>query len=249
MSKLKKKRLDELLMERGLVKSLKQAAALVGAGQVVLDGEIGGKVGNLYRDDISLELVATKEFVSRSGGKLVAGLNEFSIDPSGFICADIGCSTGGFTDCLLKKGAKKVYAVDVGYGLLDWKLRNDNRVVLLEKLNARYINDEHIPEPIDLCVVDVSFISLKSLFKPLINLFAQKSSVSLLVLIKPQFELSRNLVPRGGVVRDCSLHDRAINDVVDYAASLGLNCRGVVKSPVKGNKGNQEFLACFYCGN
>ena len=179
-------------------------------------------------------------YVSRGGLKLEAGLEYFGIDPKGMVCADIGCSTGGFTDCLLQKGAARVYSVDVGYGVLDWKLRQDTRVVVLERKNARYLSSEDIPEPVSLAVVDASFISLELLLKPMSRLF--DGSISILALVKPQFEFPREKVTDGGVIRESVLHKEALEKVSMFVSSLGLNSCGVVASPIKGAKGNKEFL-------
>ena len=178
--------------------------------------------------------------MSRGGEKLEAGLLALQVDPDGCVCADIGCSTGGFTDCLLQHGATRVYSVDVGYGLLDWKLRQDPRVVVLERTNARHLCAAHIPEPIDLAVIDASFISLALLFPPLLPLF--RSAVRILALVKPQFQLPREKIGRGGIVSDAALHDEALAMVRGFGDAHELACAGVTASPVRGAKGNQEFL-------
>jgi 23S rRNA (cytidine1920-2'-O)/16S rRNA (cytidine1409-2'-O)-methyltransferase len=178
--------------------------------------------------------------VSRGGEKLEAGLLALLVDPDGCVCADIGCSTGGFTDCLLQHGATRVYSVDVGYGLLDWKLRQDPRVVVLERTNARHLSVAHIPEPIDLAVIDASFISHALLFPPLLPLF--RSAVRILALVKPQFQLPREKIGRGGIVSDAALHDEALALVRGFGDAHDLACAGVTASPVRGAKGNQEFL-------
>ncbi len=236
-----KKRLDTLLVEHGMAESIKSARALIGAGQVLVDGQRQDKSGVMYAENCKIQLKDKKKrYVSRGGLKLEAGLKYFGIDPGGMICADIGCSTGGFTDCLLQHGAARVYSVDVGYGVLDWMLRQDQRVVVLERKNARYLTKEDIPEHIDLAVIDASFISLELLLEPVCRLFG--SMASIIALVKPQFELPRDKVTKGGVVKDSMLHNEALEKVVAFASSLGLVSRGVVASPIKGAKGNCEFL-------
>lgn len=240
MGKAEKKRLDALLVEKGFAETIVKAAALIGVGRVTVNGEDNCKAGNQYRVDSELIVRGREPFVSRGGKKLAAGLAGFGIDPAGLICADIGCSTGGFTDCLLKQGAARVYAVDVGYGLLDWTLRRDSRVVVLERCNARYLSRKEIPESIELCVIDASFISLKLLLGPVSKLFA--GEISIIALVKPQFELPREKVKKGGVVAEEYLQKEALDRVEKFSQDLGLKCRGVVRSPVKGAKGNQEYL-------
>ncbi len=237
-----KKRLDALLVARGHAQNPAEAAILVGAGRILVDGSSLVKVGNLYRADCRITVRQKEPFVSRGGKKLAAALKAFSIDPAGLICADIGCSTGGFTDCLLQNGALRVYAVDVGYGVLDWTLRNDERVVVLERCNARYLTDKEIPESIDFCVADASFISLERLLGPITELFNQNKTIRIIALVKPQFELPRNKVARGGVVRDPHLQKLALEKIEVFGKRLGLDCQGTIPSPVKGVKGNQEYL-------
>lgn len=236
----KKKRLDRLLVERGLAENLTEAAALIGAGRVSVDGNLFCKAGSLYQAGCSLKIREKQPFVSRGGKKLAAGLAAFSINPASKVCADIGCSTGGFTDCLLQNGATRVYAVDVGYGVLDWSLRQDERVVVLERCNARYLTEKEIPESIDLCVVDASFISLELLIDPMVRLF--KGPIHIIALVKPQFELPREKVARGGVVREKHLQEEALVKIKRFGQGLNLDCQGVVPSPVQGAKGNQEYL-------
>lgn len=236
----KKKRLDLLLVERKLADSLDRARRLIGSGQVCIDHRLGDKAGSLVAIDAQVTLKAVKRFVSRGGDKLAAGLQGLEIEPKGWVCADIGASTGGFTDCLLQAGAGRVYSVDVGYGLLDWKLRQDPRVVVLERVNARYLSPAHIPERIDLAVIDASFISLEPLLAPLLPFF--HGAVRILALVKPQFQLPRDKIGPGGIVADASLHQQALAMVAQFGLDLGLNCAGVVASPVRGMKGNQEFF-------
>lgn len=237
---MRKKRLDALLVERRLADSIEAAGALVGAGRVEVNGQRADKVGSTFDPECRIEIREKQPYVGRGGEKLAAGLDYFGIDPTGMICADIGCSTGGFTDCLLQKGARRVYAVDVGYGVLDWQLRQDDRVVVLERTNARYLTREHIPELLDLAVIDASFISLGLLLEPVSRLC--REDVSIVALVKPQFELPRGKVARGGVVRDSELHDEALAMVRRHAEDAGLYCRDVVPSPILGAKGNREFL-------
>ena len=236
----KRKRLDSLLVARGLAEHLDQARRLIGSGSVQVDSRVADKAGTLVAEDCTLTVKGGKRFVSRGGEKLEAGLQSLHVDPTGWICADIGCSTGGFTDCLLQHGAARVYSVDVGYGLLDWKMRQDPRVVVLERTNARYLTREQIPEFLDLAVIDASFISLEMLLPPLLPLF--QSSVRILALVKPQFQLPRDMVGPGGIVDDEALHRLALTMVQSFGHDLGLRCAGVVASPIQGRKGNQEFL-------
>lgn len=235
-----KVRLDKLLLHKNLTSSRQKAQALIGAGQVKINGQVMDKVGSQVADDCHIEIKKRCPYVSRGGFKLAGGLDFFHIDPIGLVCADVGASTGGFTDCLLQRGATKVYAIDVGYGQLDWKLRQDERVVVMERTNARYLKDDDIPESIDLAVIDASFISLKLLLPPLLPFFRDKPRI--LALIKPQFEVGRGKVGKGGVVRDQSLHDQVVGEISDFAASLNLASLGVTESSILGPKGNKEFL-------
>ena len=227
----------------GLAADITQSRALIGAGQVLVNTRTDYKAGSLLPVDSEFIVKQKSLFVSRAGEKLEGGLKGLAIDTSGWICADIGCSTGGFTDCLLQRGACRVYSVDVGYGLLDWKLRKDGRVVVLERTNGRYLSREQIPEPLDFAVIDASFISLQQLLHPLLPLFG--SQVRIMALVKPQFELPREKVGQGGVVRENLLHEEAVSMVKRFGKEAGLTCRGEVASPVRGAKGNQEFLLYF----
>jgi 23S rRNA (cytidine1920-2'-O)/16S rRNA (cytidine1409-2'-O)-methyltransferase len=238
-----KKRLDVLLVERGLAADITQSRALIGAGKVLVNTRADYKAGSLLPVDSEIIVKQKPRFVSRGGEKLEGGLKGLAIEPRGWICADIGCSTGGFTDCLLQRGACRVYSVDVGYGLLDWKLRQDERVIVLERTNARYLNREQIPETLDFAVIDASFISLQQLLSPLLPLFG--AQVRIMVLVKPQFELPREKVGQGGIVRENVLHEEAVTMVNQFGKEVGLVCRGVVASPVRGARGNQEFLLYF----
>lgn len=235
-----KKRLDELVVTAGLADNLDRARALIGAGQVLANDELMDKAGCLLAPEARIQLKPVCPYVSRGGVKLKGGLDAFGYDPGGKICADIGASSGGFTDCLLQHGARRVYAVDVAYGQLDWKLRQDPRVVVIERFNARKISPVQIPECIDLAVIDSSFISLTRLIPPLLPLFGEEGHI--IALIKPQFELAREKIPQGGVVRDPALHDEAIHKIQHFAKEIGLNSQGVVRSPIAGPKGNREFL-------
>jgi 23S rRNA (cytidine1920-2'-O)/16S rRNA (cytidine1409-2'-O)-methyltransferase len=236
-------RLDRLLVDRELAADIRESCALIGAGQVLVNTRSDYKAGSYVREDSDIKVKQRPRFVSRGGEKLEGGLLGLLIDPQGWICADIGCSTGGFTDCLLQRGAARVYCVDVGYGLLDWKLRNDDRVAVLERTNARYINEEHIPESLDFAVIDASFISLQQLIMPLVPLFGDK--VRIMALVKPQFELPREKVGQGGIVRESSLHEEAMSMVRQFGQEAGLSFRGGVASPICGAGGNQEFLLYF----
>ncbi len=237
---MKKIRLDELLVRQGLSSDLQQARGLIGAGEVFVAGQRVDKAGSQFGEDVQPEIREKCPYVSRGGFKLKGGLDAFSFDPSGMICADIGASSGGFTDCLLQHGAKKVYAVDVAYGQLDWKLRQDERVIVIERFNARKISGEQIPEALDLAVIDAAFISLTKLIPPLIPLFGD--SIAIICLIKPQFELPRDLIPKGGVVQNPEHHQQAIDSVVHFVKKIGLQAKKVVPSPIRGPKGNREFL-------
>jgi len=236
-----KLRLDRLLVEIGLVPTRQKAQALIGAGLVRVNGITVDKAGTQVASESSIEISGSASpYVSRGGLKLAAALDFFEVAPRDMVCADIGSSTGGFTDCLLKYGARKVFAIDVGYGQLAWKLRQDERVVVMERCNARYLTLEDLDEPIDLAVVDASFISLKLLIQPLLALFRQQPKV--IALIKPQFEVGRGKVGKGGVVRDPALHQEVIDGTIRFCESLSLACQGVIPSPILGPKGNREFL-------
>jgi 23S rRNA (cytidine1920-2'-O)/16S rRNA (cytidine1409-2'-O)-methyltransferase len=238
----KKLRLDQLLFGRGLFPSREQARRAVLAGHVSVGTRIAAKPSELLDEETAIAVKPTRKYVGRGALKLEPALEHFHVDVQGKTVLDIGASTGGFTDCVLQRGAKKVYAVDVGYGQLDWKLRNDPRVVVLEKLNARLLTREHISEPVDLCVIDVSFISL-TLILP--NAFALvKPGGVILALIKPQFELQRSDVGKGGIVRDPCLHQKAQDKIVAFVNDLGNVVAGIVPAGIKGADGNQEFFAC-----
>jgi 23S rRNA (cytidine1920-2'-O)/16S rRNA (cytidine1409-2'-O)-methyltransferase len=236
-----KQRLDKLLLASQLVPTRQKAQSLIIAGLIRVNGERVDKPGTMVAADSRIEVAGDScPYVSRGGLKLAAGLDYFGIDPEGLVCADVGASTGGFTDCLLQRGAARVYAIDVGYGQLAWKLRQDPRVVVMERTNARKLKPGDIPEPLDLAVIDASFISLKLLIIPLLPFF--RAQVSILALIKPQFEAGRERVGKGGVIRDPALHQQITDEVVEFAVSLGLHSQGVIPSPILGPKGNREFL-------
>lgn len=237
-------RLDHLLVERGLADTRSKAQALIGAGKVYIGEVKSDKAGHLT--DSTAEIFvreAEHPFVSRGGMKLAHALAHFDLNPEGKVCIDVGASTGGFTDVLLKGGARKVYAVDVGHGQLDWKLRQDERVVVFEKTNARYLDNTSIPEPVDWVVCDASFISLKTVLPASLAL-AVKGAV-LVALIKPQFEVGKGRIGKGGVVRDASLHVEVCEDINKWMCGLGdWQVLGITESPVRGPKGNIEFLIC-----
>ena len=210
-------RLDKLLLEKNLAPSRQKAQALIGAGQVLVNNKLVDKAGALVEDSCAIEVKESCPYVSRGGYKLEAGLQFFDIKPQELICLDVGASTGGFTDCLLQHGAQKVYSVDVGYGQLAWELRQDPRIVVMERTNARYLTQEDFTELIDFAVIDAAFISLKLLIPPLLPLF--KKSISILALIKPQFEVGRGKVGKGGVVRDPALHQEVKDEIIDFGTS------------------------------
>lgn len=232
-------RLDEAVVGRGLAETRSRARALILAGDVLVNGQVVDRAGAAARSADVIELRERPRFVSRGGEKLDHALTAFAIDPAGWTTADIGASTGGFTDCLLQRGVAKVYAVDVGYGQLAEPLRHDERVVVLDRTNIRYL--EELPEAVDLAVIDVSFISLGLVFPVSYRLL--KTIGTCVPLIKPQFEAGRNDVGRGGVVRDSAVHRRVLTDVLHEAGASGFGVRGVVASPLRGPAGNVEFLA------
>jgi len=232
-------RLDQLLVERGLVSSREKARALILAGQVRVDGQKIDKAGQAVPSEARLELIETPRYVGRGGLKLEAALQHFHISAAGKICLDVGSSTGGFTDCLLQHGAARVYAIDVGTAQLDWKLRNDPRVVVHEQVNARYLSRREVPETIGLAVADVSFISITMILPAMAALLAQDAEM--VILVKPQFELERQQVEKGGIIRDPVLHHQACQRVEDAVRQLGFQTE-IIPSPVLGAEGNQEFL-------
>ena len=236
-----KQRLDLLMTERGLCDSRSRAQALIMSGAVFVDGQKCDKAGTPVADDAAVEVRGeTCPFVSRGGLKLEKALREFGVDPTGYVCSDSGASTGGFTDCLLQKGAKKVFAIDVGYGQLAWALRTDPRVVCMERTNIRYVTPEDLGEPLDLSVVDVSFISLRLVLPAVQKLL--KPTGQVLCLIKPQFEAGKDKVGKKGVVREKSTHAEVLEQFLGLADELGFTVRNLTFSPVKGPEGNIEFL-------
>ena len=238
-----KSRLDQLLVARGLCESREKAQRAIMAGEVTVGDRVMDKPGTKIADDAIVAVKAPPRFVGRGGFKIEAALAAFGIDASGKCCLDIGASTGGFTDCLLQHGAAKVWAIDVGHSQLDWKIRSDPRVVVREKLNARNLTRADIPDPIDLCVIDVSFISLTLILPPAFELLS--ASGVIVPLIKPQFELRREDVSSGGVVRDPALHERAVEKIRAFVEKMPrCEWRGVIESPILGGEGNKEFLAC-----
>lgn len=234
-------RLDTLLLKEGHCSTPSDAAALIMSGRVLVDDMVIDKAGTLVSPNSVLRIKQSLPYVSRGGAKLKGGLDYFSIDPREWVCVDIGASTGGFTDCLLQAGASRVYAVDVAYGILDWKIRSDPRVTVLERCNARYLEKEHIPEVIDFCVFDTSFISLTKVLPPVIPLFNRKQ-IRILCLVKPQFELERSQIEAGGIVTEESLRLRAVEKIIEFCRSYELVSRGFTESAIKGTKGNQEYL-------
>jgi len=234
-----KTRLDVLLVERRLAESRSQAQRLVMAGQVHVNGQVVYKPATSVPPEASIEIVSGPRYVSRGGEKLEAGLQAFGLVLKGCVCADVGASTGGFTDCLLQRGAKKVFAIDVGHGLLDWKLRQDTRVVVMEDTNARYI--ESLPEPVELVTIDASFISLKVLLPVVMRWLPGRGTI--IALVKPQFEAGRAQAARGkGVIRDPLVHRQVLLGMMHFAQDEGYGVRGLIQSPLHGPKGNLEFL-------
>ena len=240
--KKKKERLDKLVMGRGLASSRQTAKALIMAGSVWVAGRKVAKAGAEFTMDVQIEVKESplRKYVSRGGLKLEAAIKEFGLSVQGKVCLDVGASKGGFTDCLLKSGAKKVYALDVGYGQLDWKLRNDPRVVNIEKTNIRYFKGKEIKSPIDFATVDVSFISLDKVLPKVKELIEKKAEI--VSLIKPQFEAGRENVQKGGVVRDRKVHQEVTDKIKLLARNLGLEVKGLITSPIRGPAGNIEYF-------
>lgn len=240
LSNQKKLRLDQMLVERGLMASRSRAAAAVITGQVRVNGEPVTKPGTRFDKNCQIDIkVKEKTYASRGGIKLAAALDEFTIDPSGLVVLDGGASTGGFTDCLLKRGARKVIAVDVGYGQLDWRLRQDKRVEVMERVNLRYLKPANISEPAALATVDVSFISLTKVIEALRGCLIEDGTM--LLLVKPQFEVGRGQVGKGGIVKDQAKHRQALLNVAEQLSDYGLSLQGLTNSPIVGAKGNIEF--------
>lgn len=238
-----KQRLDLVLVARGLFESREKAQRAIMAGNVTVGEQVVDKAGTKVPEDAQISVRAAERYVGRGGFKLEGALQAFGIDATGATCLDIGASTGGFTDCLLQHGAAKVYAIDVGHSQLAWKIRSDSRVVAREHLNARYLTRDDIPDPIDICVIDVSFISLTLILPPAVELL--RPDGVLIPLIKPQFELRKEQVGKGGVVRDPLLHEQAVEKIREFVTgTLHRQWAGCIESPILGGEGNKEFLAC-----
>ena len=236
-----KQRLDSLLVSLSLVPSREQASRLILAGRVKVAGQVRDKPGKLVPSDVEVEIIQPDcQYASRGGEKLAPALDAFGLSCTGLVVMDVGASTGGFTDCVLQRGARRVYAIDVGYGQLDWRLRSDPRVIVMDRMNVRYLRPEDIPEQVDLIVIDVSFISLKLVWPAILPVL--KPQGYLVSLVKPQFEVGKGQVGKGGIVRDESLREAVKNQFVDFAKSLSLDVLGLIDSPVLGKKGNQEIL-------
>lgn len=241
-------RLDQALVERGLCESRERAKRAVLAGQVRVNSQLAHKPSDAVQPNDEIVVVAAEKFVSRGGYKLEHGLETFKVDVTGLVAVDLGASTGGFTDCLLQRGAKKVFAVDVGQGQLAWKLRQDRRVVTMEKTNARYLKPEQLAEPPDLAVIDCSFISLRKILPPAIALL--KTTGKIVALVKPQFEAGKAEADKGrGVIRDTTIHERILEELRQFTTGLNLEWRGVTESPLQGPAGNKEFLVLIEKGN
>ena len=238
-----RERLDKLVVDRGLAPTRARAQALILAGKVMVAGQVVTKAGSTFAADAEVVLREDDHpYVSRGALKLVAALDAFAIDPTGMVCLDIGASTGGFTDLLLRRGASKVYAIDVGYGQLAWSLRQDPRVVVLERENVRELDPAKVPEPCDLAVIDVSFISLTLVLPKVAELLRPPAGKSVVALVKPQFEAGREHVGRGGVVRDPAARQGAVDKVTTWAAAHGFTIGATVESPIHGPAGNVEIL-------
>lgn len=243
MFQQKKIRIDELLVKKGLAESRTKAQSLIMMRRVFCDGKLIEKSGTKVNENSNVEIKEELPYVSRGGLKLESAIKYFDIELNGLIAMDVGASTGGFTDCLLKHGVKRVYAIDVGYGILDAKLRNDERVINIEKTNIRYMDKSLIKDPIDIAVIDVSFISLTKVIPRVLEFLNEKGKI--VALIKPQFELSPKEVGKGGVVKDIKLQEKAVEKVSQFLLELGLIIEGVIPSSITGKKGNQEYL--IYC--
>ena len=237
---MRKKRLDSLLVERGIIQSRERAKGLILSGDVRVNGNPVNKAGTLIDENAEIEITKDIPYVSRGGLKLEKAIKEFNINVKDKVAIDVGASTGGFTDCLIQYGAKKVYAVDVGYGQLAWKLRNDPRVVIIERKNVRYIKPSDIGEPVDIATIDVSFISLKLVLPVVKNLLKENGEI--IALIKPQFEVGKGEVGKGGIVKDEEKHKKVISEIKSFAIDSGFKVLNVTESPIAGQKGNVEFL-------
>jgi len=235
-----KERLDRLVVERCGIADSELARRLIMAGKVRVDGQVVDKPGTGVSPDAEVAVEADEPFVSRGGSKLEGALDAFAVDPAGRDALDVGASTGGFTDCLLRRGARRVVAVDVGYGQFEWRLRQDERVTLLERTNARHLEPSDLPFPPDLAVIDVSFISLRLVLPAVVAVMTRPGEI--VALVKPQFEVERGQVGKGGVVRDPALHASAVASVRDFATGIGWSVAAVCESPLVGPKGNKEFF-------
>ncbi len=236
-----KERLDKIVLDLGLFDDLKKAQAVIMSGKVLVNGEPCDKPGTKISIDSVINLKdKTIPYVSRGALKLEKAIEHFKVKPEDMICLDIGSSTGGFTDCLLQKGAEKVYAVDVGYGQLDWKLRQDKRVITMERTNIRHLEEDAIEDKVDLVVIDTSFISLKTVIPAALKFMKDKSKI--LALIKPQFEVAKGQVGKGGIVNDPDLHSEVKTKLTNFFENMGLAANGTTDSPILGTKGNKEFI-------
>lgn len=233
-----RERIDRLVLERGLANSRSKSQAIIMAGEVLVDGEPVTKSGQMVSKDAIIEVVAAAPYVSRGGYKLNAALDLFHIDVSNLLCADVGACTGGFTDVLLQRNASRVYSIDVGYGQLDWKLRQDNRVVVMERTNARYLDS--LPEKVAFAAIDVSFISLRLILPSVMSWLTRPGEI--VALVKPQFEAGRKNVGKGGIVRDPEVHRDVLADLLQWTEKRSLNPSGLIRSPITGSGGNVEFL-------
>ena len=244
---MNRERIDKLLLERGLAESRTRAKAMVMAGVVLVDEQLVNKVSETFPLNSKIRIKGAGDpaarYVGRGGLKLEAALREFQIDVTGLTCLDVGASTGGFTDCLLQHGARKVVAVDVGHNQFDWRLRNDPRVELRERVNARYLKPDDLQEQFDLATIDVSFISVTKILPTVASLLANQGRI--ITLIKPQFEVGKGEVGKGGIVTDPAKHQRVIEEVGRAAQELGLIARGLIESPIRGADGNVEFLVLY----
>jgi 23S rRNA (cytidine1920-2'-O)/16S rRNA (cytidine1409-2'-O)-methyltransferase len=235
-------RLDQTLVQRGFFTSRQQAQRAIMAGEVRVNGRVASKASDAIKERSEISLAPRNRYVGRGGNKLEGALASFGVHCAGKVALDIGASTGGFTDCLLQHGARQVFALDVGHGQLAWKIRDDPRVIVLEKLNARYLSREQIPAPIEICVIDVSFISLTLILPNAFELLTPDGVI--VALIKPQFELAREDVGRGGIVRSPELHEKAQQKVARFAEKIGARVEGLVPSRITGTDGNQEYFIC-----
>ena len=233
-----KERLDILLVDRGMISTRSRARAVIMAGEVMVDGQRVDKPGTKVSLDAEVQVIAPMPFVSRGGYKLAGALDLFALDVSGLVCADVGACTGGFTDVMLQRGAERVYAIDVGYGQLDWKLRQDERVVVMERTNVRYL--EELPQVVAFVSIDVSFISLKLVLPAVMNWIADDGDI--VALIKPQFEAGPRQVGKGGIVKDPDVHRDVLEEILNWASENDLAPQALIRSPIKGNDGNVEFL-------